>query len=187
MELEKLSEEETRISKMMAKVLRHHPEAFGIQLDKHGWADVSALIAGIQTRNVSIDANILKKIVDCNNKHRFVYNDDHTKIRACQGHTVPVDVELKKAVPPVTLYHGTLEKNCKSIQKKGLLPMKRLYVHLSKDIETARSVASRRKGKTAIYAIDTDAMLKDGIDFYLSQNGVWQVKSVPSVCLNRIE
>lgn len=185
--MEELSPEEIRISKMMAKALRHHPEAFGIHLDKHGWADVSALIAGIRARDTVVDAAILDKIVAYNNKRRFAYNDDHTKIRACQGHTVPVDVELKKAIPPVTLYHGTIEQNCASIKKKGLLPMKRLYVHLSDSIETAQSVATRRKGKSVIYAIDTDAMLRDGIDFYLSQNGVWQVKNVPPAYLKRIE
>lgn len=188
MEQEKeLTPEEVRISKMMSKALRHRPETFGIVLDAHGWADVDALIKSIQARGFAFDRTCMDRIVALNNKHRFAYNEDGTKIRASQGHTVDVDVEMPEAAPPVLLYHGTLEKNGASIWNRGLLPMKRQYVHLSPDIETARMVAERRKGAIAIYEVHAAEYHRDGGKFYLSANGVWQTKTVPPEYLKRIE
>lgn len=188
MEQEKeLTPEEVRISKMMSKALRHRPETFGIVLDAHGWADVDALIESIQARGFAFDRTRMDRIVAHNNKHRFAYSADGTRIRASQGHTVDVDVEMQEAAPPVLLYHGTLEKNSASIWKRGLLPMKRQYVHLSPDIETARMVAERRKGAIAIYEVHAAEYHRDGGAFYLSENGVWQTKAVPPEYLKRIE
>ena len=182
-----LSSEEIRISKMMAKALRHRPEAFGLVLDAHGWADTDALIESIRERGIAFDRASMDRIVALNNKRRFAYNEDGTKIRASQGHTVDVDVEMPEAAPPVLLYHGTLEKNGASIWNRGLLPMKRQYVHLSPDIETARMVARRRKGTIAIYEVHASEYHMDGGKFYLAANGVWQTKAVPPKYLKRIE
>ena len=182
-----LSSEEIRISKMMAKALRHRPEAFGLVLDAHGWGDADALIETIRARGMTVDRARMDRIVELNNKRRFAYSNDGMKIRASQGHTIDVDVEMTEAAPPVLLYHGTLEKNGASIWNRGLLPMKRQYVHLSPDIETARMVASRRKGAIAIYEIHASEYHMDGGKFYLSENGVWQTKAVPPNYLKRIE
>ena len=182
-----LSAEDVRISKMMAKALRHRPEAFGLTLDAHGWADASALIESIRARGFAFDRTRMDRIVAHNNKRRFACNADGTRIRASQGHTVDVDVEMPEAAPPVLLYHGTLEKSGASIWKRGLLPMKRQYVHLSPDIETARMVAERRKGSIAIYEVHAAEYHRDGGTFYLSENGVWQTKAVPPEYLKRIE
>lgn len=190
MQMEKdkeLSSEEIRISKMMAKALRHRPEAFGLVLDAHGWGDADALIETIRARGMTFDRARMDRIVELNNKRRFAYSDDGMKIRASQGHTIDVEVEMTEAAPPVLLYHGTLEKNGASIWNRGLLPMKRQYVHLSPDIETARMVASRRKGAIAIYEIHASEYHMDGGKFYLSENGVWQTKAVPPNYLKRIE
>ena len=132
MEMDKeLSPEEVRISKMMAKALRHRPEVFGLVLDAHGWVDADALIEAIRARGMAFDRARMDRIVQLNNKRRFAYSDDGTKIRASQGHTIDVDVEMTEAAPPVLLYHGTLEKNGASIWNRGLLPMKRQYLTLS--------------------------------------------------------
>ena len=138
MEHSELSSQETRHSRRIACVLRHHPEQIGIRLDPHGWADVKEMLQALAAHGTDCSMQELERIVLYNDKKRFAFNEDKTKIRARQGHSIPVDVELKKAVPPVVLYHGTIEPNRKSIEKKGLLPMNRLYVHLSPDIETAR-------------------------------------------------
>ena len=122
--------------------------------------------------------DMLEEIVRTDNKQRYSFNEDKTLIRANQGHSIPVDVELTKAVPPDILYHGTGEKYVSSIDKEGLLPKSRLYVHLSKDEDTAVNVG-KRHGKPVIYKVDARKMQEDGFEFFLSVNGVWLTNEVP--------
>ena len=164
-------------SKFISLILRHRPDAIGITLDEHGWADVKALIAGVsKTRPLTMED--LEESVRTDEKQRYSFSDDHTLIRANQGHSVPVDVELEQVPPPAVLYHGTGEKSVPSILREGLLPMSRLYVHLSGDENTARRVGSRH-GRPVIFRVDAGRMAADGYAFYLSQNGVWLTKRVP--------
>ena len=157
-------------SKFISLILRHRPEAAGIALDEHGWADVDELIRGINTAGRHrLDRELLEEIVREDEKQRYSFNEDHTLIRANQGHSIPVDVELEEKEPPALLYHGTGEKYVPSIDAQGLLPKGRLYVHLSSDAETARKVGSRH-GKPVIYTVDCAAMTADGFHFYLSAN-----------------
>lgn len=174
---------EKEISKFISLILRHRPEVVGISLDKHGWADVEKLLTGMNKTGTSIDMQILEKIVAEDDKQRFSFNEDRTLIRANQGHSIPVDVELEKRIPPAILYHGTGEKYIASINEHGLIPKSRLYVHLSKDYETAVKVGSRH-GKPVVYEVETGKMAADGYDFFLSVNGVWLVKSVPAEFLS---
>ena len=164
-------------SKYISLILRHKPETIGITLDEHGWANVDELIAGI-AKTQSFDMAMLEEIVATDNKQRYSFNEEHTLIRANQGHSVPVDVELKEIVPPEILYHGTGEKYVASIDEQGLIPKSRLYVHLSKDEETAVNVG-KRHGKPVVYKVHSGDMQKDGYVFYQSVNGVWLTKSVP--------
>lgn len=164
-------------SKYISLILRHKPETIGITLDEHGWANVDELIAGI-AKTQSFDMAILEEIVATDNKQRYSFNEDHTLIRANQGHSIPVDVELKEICPPEILYHGTGEKYVSSIDEQGLIPKSRLYVHLSKDEETAVNVG-KRHGKPVVYKVHSGDMKKDGYVFYQSVNGVWLTKSVP--------
>lgn len=166
-----------RASKFVSLVLRHKPEEIGLQLDEHGWADVEKLLAKMQPR-YAIDMATLEEIVRTNNKQRFAFDETHTRIRANQGHTIDVDVELQEAIPPEILYHGTGEKSVEAIDAKGLLPMNRLHVHLSGDEETAVRVG-KRHGKPVIYKVKSGEMSRDGYIFYLSVNNVWLTKEVP--------
>ena len=175
----------TRISKYISLILRHKPEVIGIQLDAHGWADVNALLAGI-SRKYPINRAILEEIVGRDEKQRYSFSEDGTKIRANQGHSVQVDVELPVTEPPETLYHGTARRFAASIEAQGLLPQSRLYVHLSPDQETAEKVG-RRHGEPVIYLVDAGQMHRDGYLFYLSANGVWLTKAVPATYLKRLE
>lgn len=160
-------------------ILRHKPEVIGITLDEHGWAKVDELINGINaSEKYSIDMPLLEEIVRTDNKQRYSFNEDKTKIRANQGHSINVDVELKEAVPPEILYHGTGEKYVDLINTEGLKPKSRLYVHLSKDIDTAVKVG-KRHGKPVVYSVSTGKMQRNGYKFYLSENGVWLTKVVP--------
>ena len=129
----------TDISRFISLILRHKPETIGICLDEHGWASVSELIAGIAaTRPFNME--VLEEIVRTDNKQRYSFNEDKTLIRANQGHSIPVDVELKEAKPPKQLWHGTGEKYVLAIDEQGLLHKNRLYVHLSTNEETAIKV-----------------------------------------------
>ena len=170
-------------SKYLSLILRHHPEAAGITLDGHGWANVEELIAGVR-KSRPFDRETLERIVAIDEKQRYSFNESHTLIRANQGHSVPVDVELPVTEPPEILYHGTGEKYAASIDAQGLLPGRRLYVHLSGDGDTARSVGIRH-GKPVIYQVLSGQMSRDGFVFYRSVNGVWLTKTVPVAYLRK--
>ena len=172
-------------SKFISLILRHKPETIGITLDEHGWADVQELIEGVN-KIFPLDMTALERIVDKDEKQRYSFNEDKTLIRANQGHSIPVDVELKELVPPEILYHGTAEKYVASIDSQGLIPKSRLYVHLSSDKETAAKVGERH-GKPVVYAVKSGEMHSDGIVFFKSVNGVWLVKAVPVKYLKRIK
>lgn len=170
-------------SKFISLILRHKPETIGITLDEHGWANVDELIAGV-SKTHPLDMAGLERIVAEDEKQRYSFNDDKTLIRANQGHSIPVDVELEEVCPPEVLYHGTGEKYTPSIEEHGLIPKSRLYVHLSGDEDTARKVGQRH-GKPVIYTVKSGEMYRDGIVFYRSVNGVWLTKAVPVKYLER--
>jgi len=164
------------ISKYISLILRHKPEVIGISLDEHGWANVDELIQGVN-KSHPLDMEILERIVAEDEKQRYSFNEDKTLIRANQGHSIPVDVELEEVQPPEFLYHGTGEKYTEAIDRQGLVPKSRLYVHLSVDIETARKVGSRH-GKPVVYIVKSGEMCRDGKKFYRSVNGIWLTKGV---------
>lgn len=171
-----MSKNET--SKYISLILRHKPEVIGISLDEHGWANVSELIEGVNKTH-PIDMDMLEEIVSTDSKQRYSFNEDKTLIRANQGHSIPVDVELQMKEPPEFLWHGTGEKFVVSIDEQGLISKSRLYVHLSSDVDTAR-VVGKRHGNPVIYKVLSGEMHKDGYEFYISANGVWLTKEVPA-------
>lgn len=167
-----------RLSKYISLVLRHRPGMISLVLDEAGWADVDALLVGMQQHGYSIDHAQLERVVAENDKQRFAFNAEHTRIRANQGHSVQVQLGLAVRIPPDLLYHGTAAKNIESIRKYGLLKGKRHAVHLSPDIDTARKVGQRH-GQPVVLAIQAGRMAVDGFEFTCSQNGVWLVERVP--------
>ena len=166
-----------KLSVFISLVLRHQPDAAHITLDEQGWANVEELLNGINKTGRKIDMEILEEIVATDNKQRYSFNQDKTLIRANQGHSIPVDVELKEQEPPEFLYHGTATRFLDDIMNEGLKPMSRLYVHLSKNTETALKVG-KRHGDPVILKIYSGDMYEDGNKFYLSENGVWLTKKV---------
>ncbi|WP_043723131.1 RNA 2'-phosphotransferase [Kutzneria sp. 744] len=167
-----------RISRRMSRYLRHAPEEIGIQLSPDGWTDTKAL-----TTALGITREQLELVVAGNDKQRFAFDDTGTRIRANQGHTVPVELDLPVATPPATLYHGTVAKFLDAIMTEGLRPMTRHDVHLSPDVPTAVKVGSRR-GKPVVLAVDARRMQADGHVFRLSANGVWLTEHVPATYLS---
>lgn len=176
----------TNISKYISLILRHKPETIGIMLDEHGWANVWELIEGIrETQSPEFDMEALEEIVQTDNKQRYSFNEDKTLIRANQGHSIPVDVELQETVPPEYLWHGSAMKYFNSISEQGLIPKSRLYVHLSGDLETAKNVG-KRHGEPVIFKVLSGDMVRDGYKFYRSVNGVWLTKQVPVRYLEKV-
>lgn len=167
----------TEISKFISLILRHKPETIGVSCDEHGWVSVNELIDGI-SKTQPIDRKVLEEIVASDNKQRYSFNEDKTLIRANQGHSISVDVELEEVKPPKYLYHGTAERFAAGIREKGLIPKSRLYVHLSSDYGTAMNVG-KRHGKAIVYRIWAEKMSEKGYKFYRSVNGVWLTKGIP--------
>jgi len=174
-------EKHKKESKFLSLVLRHHPEAIGISLDAHGWAEVNMLIKHMKCKFPVFSLKILEEIVATDSKQRYAFSEDNTKIRANQGHSLAVELELLPQTPPECLYHGTASRFVKS----GLQKQTRQYVHLSIDITTATKVGARH-GKPVIFKVDTKAMYEAGYVFYLSANGVWLTDEVPPKFLDLI-
>lgn len=173
-----------KTGRYISYLLRHHPEDAGLTLDSHGWVEVSVLIEAVAKTYAGFDKKTLDEIVATNNKQRYSYSEDGLRIRANQGHSIEVDVELPTALPPEFLWHGTGMQFVSSIDEQGLIPKSRLHVHLSKDYETAVQVGSRH-GKPFVYKVRTGEMSRDGYIFYLSVNGVWLTKVVPPKYLEK--
>lgn len=174
-----------KVSKYLSRHLRHQPERIGITLSSGGWVSVNELLAACQKHRFSINREELDLVVELNDKQRFSFDSTGTLIRANQGHTVEVDLQLKPVVPPHILYHGTGHKAVDSILQTGLCKISRHHVHLSADIPTATTVGARH-GKPVIFAIDAVAMHSSGYEFYCSDNGVWLVDNVPPEYLQNI-
>ncbi len=175
-----------KVGRYISYLLRHHPEEAGLTLDEHGWADVNELINAVAQTYAGFSRTELDEIVATNNKKRYSYSEDGLRIRANQGHSVKVDVELEDKTPPPVLWHGTAERFVESIQEQGLVSGSRLYVHLSVDTDTAR-IVGKRHGKPVIFRVDCKRMTEDGYKFYLSVNGVWLTKEVPAQYLTLVE
>ncbi len=169
----------TRISKTLSYWLRHKPEVGGLHLSQEGWAKTTAVLNALDNAGLPSELDILETVVKTSDKKRFELSDDGEFIRARQGHSIAVDLQLSPAEPPQILFHGTVERFLPSILSEGLKPMARQYVHLSHDQVTAAQVGVRR-GKPIILHIESGRMATDGHTFYLSTNGVWLIDHVPS-------
>lgn len=168
-----------KLSKFLSLVLRHQPETIGLSLDEGGWAEVEELIQKSRSQQLELDFGKLSYIVESNDKQRFSFSPDLQKIRARQGHSIPVNLGLVAQEPPCLLFHGTATRNVDAIQQKGLIKGARHHVHLSTERETALKVG-RRYGKPVILQINAGEMYKEGFVFYCSENGVWLTDHVPT-------
>ncbi|THU37105.1 RNA 2'-phosphotransferase [Niastella caeni] len=166
------------ISKLLSLVLRHEPEHIGLMLDSEGWASVPELIEKVNQKGIHLDFATLQIIVDTNDKKRFAFDEDKTHIRANQGHSIDIELNLKSLTPPALLFHGTAVKNIAAIRESGLRKMKRHHVHLTALEETAIKVGQRH-GKPVVLIIQALVMHEQNHAFYLSENGVWLADHVP--------
>jgi len=168
-----------KTSKFMSLILRHNPQKVGLELDPNGWVTTCDLITAMKKHGHNIDDDILREVVETNDKKRFTFSECGLKNRANQGHSLEVDLNLEPQQPPEILYHGTCIKNWPLIQgSSGLEKRNRQHVHLSLDKETASKVGTRH-GKLMILLVQARRMTEEGYAFYLSKNGVWLTEQVP--------
>jgi putative RNA 2'-phosphotransferase len=173
------------VSKFLAKHLRHAPDALGLTLQPGGWVSVDLLLAASERAGFPIGYDELIQCVETNDKGRFSFDGTGDLIRANQGHSVEVDLQLEEKQPPEVLFHGTVERFLPSIMAEGLKKGQRHHVHLSADVDTARKVGARR-GKPVILQVAAGEMHRGGFRFLLSVNGVWLTESVPPNFLTRL-
>jgi putative RNA 2'-phosphotransferase len=174
-----------KISKYLSQHLRHTPDRLGLTLNLGGWVSVEQLLLACAEHQFPITQVELETVVANSDKQRFSFDATRTNIRANQGHSTEVDLQLEPQVPPPVLYHGTAEQFVPAILEAGLLKMSRHQVHLSQAIETAHRVGMRH-GRPVIFAIDAAAMHGDEFTFYCSDNGVWLIDHVPPEYLTRM-
>ncbi|MGY1605881.1 RNA 2'-phosphotransferase [Geodermatophilus sp. SYSU D00700] len=167
-----------RVSKRLSYVLRHRPDSVGLVLDDAGWVDVAALLAALAAHGMPLTREDLDHVVARNDKRRFAFDPTGTRIRASQGHSVPVALGYAAEAPPDVLFHGTAVRNLPAILAEGLRPGRRHAVHLSPDEVTARAVGERR-GRAAVLRVDAAGLAAAGVVFTRSANGVWLVDAVP--------
>lgn len=175
-----------RISKRLSLHLRHAPERIGLTLEPEGWVTVDELLAQLGRHGLTVSRAELDEVVAHNDKKRFAFDETGTRIRASQGHSVPVDLDWPVATPPPVLYHGTVARFLPAIEREGLRPMNRHHVHLSATPDTATKVGARR-GKPVVLTVDAAAMTAAGHEFLLSANGVWLTTTVPPAYLSRTD
>jgi putative RNA 2'-phosphotransferase len=175
--------ESIEVSKFLSLVLRHKPEVIGLTLTLQGWVFIEDLLAAAKAHGKTIKREVLDEVVFTNDKKRFAFSADGLSIRANQGHSVDVDLELTPQLPPKVLYHGTATRVLSQIKTAGLLKMDRQHVHLSAHEDTATRVGARH-GKPIVLIVNTEKMSGDGIPFFLSLNGVWLTEHVPSQYIN---
>jgi putative RNA 2'-phosphotransferase len=173
-----------RISKYLSKYLRHQPESLGLTLAPGGWVGVDDLLAACRRNGFAFSRAELDEVVARNDKQRFAFDPEGVRIRANQGHSVEVDLQLEPAEPPDVLYHGTGHGSAGAVEAEGLRKMRRHHVHLSGDVPTAQKVGARH-GRPVVFAVDAAGMRRAGFTFYRSANGVWLVDEVPAEYLRR--
>ncbi len=171
-----------KISKYLSFILRHQPGSIGLELSDEGWANIKELIG--KTRKFKLTKELIDTVVETNDKKRFLVSDDGLRIKANQGHSIKVKLELEPMTPPDVLLHGTAERFLDSIFEQGLTKQQRHHVHLSETQKTALSVGARY-GRPVLLKIDSKQMHEDGFEFFKTENGVWLVERVPVMYLKK--
>lgn len=168
-----------KTSKFFSYILRHNPEKLELNMDLNGWVSIDEFIINAKKiKNLDLTFDIIKEVVDKNDKKRYKISEDGKKIRANQGHSIDINLELQQTEPPEYLYHGTSTRFLEQIINDGLRSMSRQYVHLSINEETAISVG-KRHGEPVVLTVKSKLFHQSGGKFYLSENKVWLIDSVP--------
>lgn len=176
-----------QLSKKMSHALRHAPERYGLTLDEHGWVAIDDLLAALRSRRAAwrdLTRADIEQMMAAADKQRYAIDGDN--IRAQYGHSVKQKIIKQPQTPPDVLYHGTSPKSLDAIMREGLRPMRRQYVHLSADRETAEIVGRRHHAKPSILVVDAPRAHAAGVTFYREENGIWLSEPVPADFLTKL-
>jgi putative RNA 2'-phosphotransferase len=176
-----MKKEDIKRGRKLSLLLRHQPDLLKLKMNSEGWVELNELIDawGAKDWSPGINLDVLKRLVDENDKKRYTLDLENSRIRARQGHSVSIDLGLEPVIPPEKLFHGTVSKFLESIKVDGLIKGRRQHVHLSLDLKTANKVGQRR-GKPVILSVNSEAMHHQGFKFYLSDNDVWLAEAIPA-------
>ena len=162
------------LSKTISHALRHQPWLYELELDEEGWVSLESLLSSLRKEKAEwsdlTQADLAKMIALSDKKRHEIHNG---KIRAIYGHSLPGKLVKTLAEPPVLLYHGTTVEAVKIIRVEGLKPMKRQYVHLSVDTETAKKVGRRKTKQPVILTVQSSDAYREGLRFYRGNDCVW--------------
>ncbi len=175
----KSRQELIKLSRIVSHALRHAPEEYDLKLDHSGWVDIPLLLQALHTRSnqwKGLTQEDLLLMAVSGDKLRYEFNG--TLIRAIYGHSVSNSIEYEEALPPERLYHGTTRESASRIMGEGLKSMKRQYVHLSLDLETAIQVALRRTSKPVLLEIAAQEAHRLGVKFFKGNDHVWLAKHI---------
>ncbi|MCX5684771.1 MAG: RNA 2'-phosphotransferase [Planctomycetota bacterium] len=180
--------DEERLSRLLAFVLRHHPEELNVTLDARGSVDLDVLAAAIgsQPKFSTVTRREIEDFVATGPAaQRFEIADN--RIRARYGHTLPQTIEYEPAEPPELLFHGTTPQDANAILAEGLKPGEMQRVHLSVDTPAAREVGRHRSQYPVVLRIDTVCAQKGGTKFYRGGPVVWLSDEIPPQCITKAE
>jgi len=169
----------TRLSKLMALVLRHRAGDFGLRLDAEGFVPADELVAALRRQRgwASLTVADLEEVIATQQKRRYEIVDGD--IRAIYGHSLDAEVSYPQVQPPALLLHGTARRFVAAIAAQGLRPMNRQYVHMTDDPALAALTGRRRDPEPAILRIRAAAAHADGLVFYQADSGVFLARAVP--------
>ena len=173
--------DEKRLSIYLSGLLRHRPEKIGLEMDSQGWVSVKQLITNVNAAGkYHLTMELLERIVETDDKQRYRFNADRSRIAACQGHSVPgVRPELQYLQPPEILYHGTTRASWKTIKRCGFISrMNRHAVHLHATEAEAWRSAGRRRQEAVVLKVQARKLWQDGVDIGMAFNGVWCAERV---------
>lgn len=166
------------LSKFLSYLLRHQPEAAGLELEPGGWVLVSDLLAGARRVGRDVKRSDLEAVIAGGDKLRFRFSPEGDRFRANYGHSVEVDLGLNSEKPPDRLFHGTAQHFLESIRIGGLRPRGRGQVHLSVDRETAHDTGLRH-GRAVVLEVLASRLAANGHPFYRPAEGIWLTPNVP--------
>lgn len=181
---------DTELSIYLCRLLRHRPELLNLDMDGYGWVSTAQLMQRVSAQTgKDLDMERLERIVSRDQKGRYRFSPDKSRIKCCQGHSIPwVKQEIRWQAPPERLYHGTTEEAWEKIRLSGAIrKMDRHHVHMTGDLSRAWQSARRRRGKRGtVLVIDAAAMAAAGFAFGCTENDVWCAEEVPVAYVCRV-
>jgi putative RNA 2'-phosphotransferase len=171
------------LGRIMAGILRHFPEKFGLHLDEEGFVDLYKLVSSIKRKRGDrmrwLRPTHVIGLVETDPKGRYQVDNNH--VRATYGHSIELSMSLPTDNIPERLYFPTIPDEVDDLLKAGLQPGDRTMVHLSKTWNDAYEAGIHREGPDPIILrIDAEQAQNNGIIIQRAGKTVFTVEEIPS-------